>query len=683
MANHRKKPGKSGKHKKAKAPKPAAAKPEVSAPQNAEAAQQEASSPPNAAPPKAETAQSEAAPPRANPEKEAPESAQPEPPKASSPKKEGRRLLPQGQLPDLRGLAHRAAARGRALWAAVQASITGAPGAPRMVPANRTRRPLFSRQSRYTVPSGREPSLSAAANTFRKETERREKPLIAALLVALLPLLLLLLERAGVPMPAWAAEPLDRSMLLLICLAAEAALCREAFFGSAGAFLCGVSVIAAACDCLARAALTSRSGADTYGAAACLGLAAAQWGVSLESRALFETFRAASLDDDPPWLVTDAAPGACKQRGTTRGFYTSALSMNPSSAWQTALLPVILASGVVFAALSSLGQGRPADFFLNLSILLAAGATLPLPLCWGLPWARLANRLHRDGGAVAGWDGAERVSRRRVLIITDRDLFPAGAARLDGASLFRGTEMREAVTLAASMVQAASCALLEQVFEDLVKQEESQILPVEEFNFYEEGGYGGEIGGESVLLGTAAFLRRMEVPLPRELNVPHGVLLAVNHRLAASFTIKYLATDNVRYALGLLRRAGVTPVLASRDPNVTPALLERKFRQRMKVRYPSLAERVALSETEFDRGRPDALLFREGLLLYAETVAGSRRLCQGVRRATVLALLGSAAGMLLTFYLVFQGKYDLLTPLALVGFLLLWAVPCVVLMDLF
>ena len=56
---------------------------------------------------------------------------------------------------------------------------------------------------------------------------------------------------------------------------------------------------------------------------------------------------------------------------------------------------------------------------------------------------------------------------------------------------------------------------------------------------------------------------------------------------------------------------------------------------------------------------------------------------QGLRRfllffltlAAVLGILGSAAGTLLAFYLVFLGSYELLTPLSLVVFLLLWLVP--------
>ena len=151
--------------------------------------------------------------------------------------------------------------------------------------------------------------------------------------------------------------------------------------------------------------------------------------------------------------------------------------------------------------------------------------------------------------------------------------------------------------------------------------------------------------------------------------------------LAAVFAVKYEASENVDYALRTLRRSRITPILAVRDPNITPALLKRKFYKKIKVEYPQLTDRVALSEAEEDRGLPRALLLREGLLPYAEAVVGSRRLRTAVRRATWLSLAGSAAGVLLTAYLVSLGKFDLLTPLSLTVFLLLWTLPVLLMSD--
>jgi len=52
-----------------------------------------------------------------------------------------------------------------------------------------------------------------------------------------------------------------------------------------------------------------------------------------------------------------------------------------------------------------------------------------------------------------------------------------------------------------------------------------------------------------------------------------------------------------------------------------------------------------------------------------------------VRKAAVLSLLGSLLGTLLTFYLVMQGAYALLSPLLLELFLLLWTLPVLLYTD--
>ena len=203
-----------------------------------------------------------------------------------------------------------------------------------------------------------------------------------------------------------------------------------------------------------------------------------------------------------------------------------------------------------------------------------------------------------------------------------------------------------------------------------------------DFHFYEDGGFSGTIGEEKVLLGTSSFLRKMSVRFPGDFYFPMGLYLSINGELAATFALRYEAVENVDFALRIMRRNHVTAILAARDPNVTPKLLQRVFRRKVDVEYPGLNNRIALSDMRANHNLPRGLLFREGLLPYAEVVVGSLRLCAGVKRSTRLALFGSAVGSLLSFYLVYQAKYYLLSPLNLLLFLLLWTIPAVLLMDL-
>lgn len=536
-------------------------------------------------------------------------------------------------------------------------------------------------------PIGPELEPFEAAEQYRKAHRRLNGAVLPALLVSLLAAVPMAVEQYGVEIPYWSGDLRIQSVVELALLAITAVLCRGVFAKGFSAvrrkrcvseLLVSLAALATAADCAACLLLPERAAVIPYAAAACLSLTFAQWGVSREQRGLYDTFHAAAVDD-PPYLVTDTERGACKQRGALPGFYTTAMKDDAATLWQTALLPVVLMGTLVFACLSSLGQGRGPDFLLNWSVLLIAGGTCSLPLCWSLPFSRFARHLQRVGCAVAGWSGAEKLSRRKSMIVTDGDLFPPGTIQLNGIKIY-GEERRKVASYAAAMARQSGCGL-ERLFDGFLRSENARYVQMEDFRFYEEGGWSGAVRGETVLMGTASFMRKMEVRLPADVNLKTGVFLSIDRRLAAVFAVKYHPAENVDFALRMLRRSHIAPILASRDPNITPALLKRKFHKGVKVEYPDLTSRVALSEAEHDRDLPRALLFREGLMPYAETVAGSRRLCQAVRRSTAVSLLGSVLGTLLVFYLALQGAYALMTPLAVDVFLLLWTLPVLLFTD--
>ena len=146
--------------------------------------------------------------------------------------------------------------------------------------------------------------------------------------------------------------------------------------------------------------------------------------------------------------------------------------------------------------------------------------------------------------------------------------------------------------------------------------------------------------------------------------------------LIAVFAVKYMAAENVDWAVHALHRSRITPVLAVRDANITPTLLKRKFGTDARAVFPKLSTRLALSERS--GGSPCALLFREGLMPYAEVTLGSKRLCRAVRAGSRLSLLGSIVGTLLSFYLTFVGAYRALTPPAMLAFSVLWTLAALI-----
>lgn len=534
---------------------------------------------------------------------------------------------------------------------------------------------------------GPEEPLSEVEAVYRRRLQSQRIRLPFALILTLAAVALLVVEeRKLAVIPYWSDMAEVRIGVMAGVLTVVSLLCWDVFARAAKLlrrrrFTCDLLVCAAAVvtllDCAGWAFLPERRAVLPYSVPVCVAMTAALWGDLRRSRAMCDTCHTAAITGEPPYLVADTPAGACKQLGKLEGFYTDLMKDEAPVLWQTAFVPLIFVGALVFAGLASLGKGLDHDFLLCWSAVLSASCSVALPLVWTLPWSGLTRQLQKAGGAVAGWAGAESITRKNAMVLGDGDLFPPGTVKINGIKLY-GEEMRRAVSYAASLVKESGCGLT-RLFDGLAKSENARYVKLDDFSYYEEGGCSANYRGETLLLGTASFMRKMDVRLPGSLNLRTGIFLAVDGQLTAVFAVKYQAAESVDWAMRMLKRNRITPVLASRDPNIAPSLLRRKFARTAKFQYPILATRLALSEQEENRGRPRAILLRDGLLPYAETVVGSQRLCRSARQSGIFALLGSIAGVLLTGYLVNLGSFALMTPLAVLVFLLLWLAPVLLL----
>ena len=398
-----------------------------------------------------------------------------------------------------------------------------------------------------------------------------------------------------------------------------------------------------------------------------------EWGVYLRCAARRESFRLADLGGHPPWSVQKTKAGAIKCQGRLEGFYTHAVEPDMPQKWYNAVLPLLLATACVLTGVVCLSESKPTQPLWVCSALLAAATPLSWPLAGTLPTYFLSHRLSHSGCAVAGYSGAKAVSGAKRMVITDEDLYPAGTLSLNGMKIY-GEELGRVLSYSVAMARAADSQALP-LLEQMLSDQGGQAEALDDFRWYEEGGAGGTIHGETVLLGSAYFMRRQNVRLPKELKVPSGLFLAVDGQLTAIFALRYQPSRNVDWALRALRRNRVTPVLAVRGCNITPEFLRRSFKVDAKPIYPDVQTRLSLLEQARLTGPAYAVVYRDGLMPYAETVLGSRKLLLAARWTIALALLASVAGLLLCYYLTGIGGYASLTPLRLVLFQLLWLLP--------
>ena len=528
-----------------------------------------------------------------------------------------------------------------------------------------------------------EPPLTETLSDYRAQLSGATKARRGAGIFTLLLCVMAVLEHFSILPEAYTADPMIRA---LPPLAVEAIVCAIGWRIFAGALrslkqgkvtsgflsmlLCLVTLLDTALYAFlpARAALSLPL--PVLGA---MSVYCALLGESLRLHGMYDTFRIAAIGN-APYIVTVTAGGAAKRVGLPGGFSNSARANDPYSRWQSVLLPVFLAAAVVFGVLSTLETKQNALLAWNLSVMLASANLLAFPMVCALPLLASRAAMRLSGSAVAGFSGADAIRRSNCVILTDGDLFPPGTVTLGGLKVF-GEESGKVISYAATMAHASESGL-SRLFDNLLARDGGFREQVEDVDFYEEGGVGGRIHGETVLFGTAGFMRKRGVNLPRNLGLKTGVFLSVDGTLIAVFAVKYMPAENVDWALHALHHSRITPVLAVRDGNITPALLKRKFGTDARAVYPKLSTRLALSER--GGGRPYALLMREGLMPYAEVVLGSKRLCASAKRCTVLAFLAATASTLLAFYLTFVGAYSVLTPFSLLIYVLLWSLSALV-----
>ena len=538
-------------------------------------------------------------------------------------------------------------------------------------------------------PEEPEPRMDDALREEKRRCNRLRRGLVLGAFPALLLVVAAVLQELEVLPPAWLDAALLRCAVLgggllltaLLCLPVWRTAVQLLRDGRVGCELCaGVAVLADLLCCVCGA-VTGSTLSTPYAAAGALLILSCQLGLYLTAETRRAAFHLAELNGVPPYVVSVLPAGTCKQRGVLEGFYRMTMRPDPARQWQNYVLPLLLSTAVVLSGVVCFTARPMAEFPWVLAALTGAGVQLSLPLTGALPLYYLSRRLERSGAAAAGYAGARAVARSGRILLTDDDLFPAGTVTLNGYKVY-GEERGRAVAYAASVAKAAGSSLAPLLDRQLTA-EGGYPMRVDELHFCEEGGVEAALRGETVLLGSAYFMKKRHIALPRDLRLQTGLFLAVDGVLTAVFAVKYQPSRNAEWALRALRRSRITPVLAVRSSNVTPSLIKRKFGVDAKAVYPDVSTRLALAQLASQQGEaPNVIVCREGLLPLAESVVGSRRMVRAVRTATVLSYLGALCGVLLAYYLTSVGNFAVLTPLAMVIFLLLWLLPTLLIAGL-
>ena len=339
--------------------------------------------------------------------------------------------------------------------------------------------------------------------------------------------------------------------------------------------------------------------------------------------------------------------------------------------------PLLVLGDVLFALMASVGGDHPERLVWALSALFTATAAFGSALAYGRAFHKVTRRLAPSGAALAGWPGISPSRKGCCVLITDGDLFPPGYVELNGFKVMSDFPAERVVAYTATLIRDSGSGLAT-LFHNQLRSMGGLMRSADHLQCHEGGGLSANIRGDQVLVGSAAFMKLTKVRLPQGLNVKNAVFCAIDGQLAGIFALSYNLPDTVFPALESLMLERVEPVLATRDFNLIPAMLQQRFKLAAdKMAFPAVERRRELSDPEQDHsdGVLTALLCREGLLPFAEAITAAKRLRWATRLGAVLCCAGSLLGMALAAYLTGLGAYTSLSPLNLLIYMLTWLVP--------
>ncbi len=410
----------------------------------------------------------------------------------------------------------------------------------------------------------------------------------------------------------------------------------------------------------------------------------ALFGQVLLYSARVRSYKAASAAQSPDVVLLeenlwDGLNGYTRRPGSAHGFVARTEAPDVVQRTMSFLSPLLILAPLLLALASSLGLGRPEDFFWAWAALSAAVVPFGSLFAFSLPFAKVAKRLAHMGVAIPGWTAARAFSSGTFAVVSDGDLFPAGTVTLNGLKVFGQYSYERITSLAASLLAASGSGLFA-VMQDLTRETRESLRRVTSFEHYEGGGVGGEIDHDRVLLGSSAFMLRMGIRLPQQLNIKNAILVSVNLNIAGIFAVNYISADGVENALHLFERQKITPVLAVRDFNISPLMLKNRFGINADaLEYPPIEDRLALSDPGRETpAKPMAVLAREGLSPYAESIVGGMRLHKITLINLFIQLLSAIGGLLLMFYFTYVGTAEAalsITPGNVLIFMFLWWLP--------
>lgn len=386
-----------------------------------------------------------------------------------------------------------------------------------------------------------------------------------------------------------------------------------------------------------------------------------------------------------PYVVTQDAnvlggqPAFRKWLGLPRGFGSQIRTTSQTEAQFRRLTPVLLAACFALSLVTTVAHHQPWLVLWSLSALFCAAATLGATLSLALPLRLLGGKLAKLGVALAGWPGLLAAKGCKAALLLDQDVYPPGTIALTGSRVFGSRSMERTVSYTASVIRASGSGL-RYLFDKLLRAEGSSYLPIDKI-VMQDTGLIGQCQDQQILVGNSDFMSRQGIALPPGIKAKDAVFCAVDRELVGMFVLRYTLHPSILPSLQTMIAHRISPVMATRDFNLTPHRLRLWGRLSVdQITFPDLQRRVVLSGPRQIHGTTlVAVLCREGVAPFSQALVASQRIRRAAAFSQWFVHIGACVGVVITAALSSAGALTAMSPWNLSLFLLLWFVPVLML----
>ena len=357
-----------------------------------------------------------------------------------------------------------------------------------------------------------------------------------------------------------------------------------------------------------------------------------------------------------------------------------------ASVYALAVLGASIALGIAAGVIHGLSGGIMTGVSIGIqtaavTMLVAVPASMFVAI--SRPLAVLEQRLHSLGAVICGWRGIEGLSKKVLFPVSQEDLFPSNTVKLNGVKFYGDRESDQVVAYANALI-AADGGVLVPIFEHLLDSRNGIHYKVKDFNPYGNGGVGGVVNGEPVLVGTLEFLSGMGVDVPGGIQLKHAIGVSIDGQMCGLFALTY---DRHRAAAAGLQTLcgyrGLRPTLVSGDFMLTESFLANKFSVKAKrILFPERSQRDALREKQLQPEKDIlAIATNNSLAAAAFCVTGARTAKRACGVGMVVHMVGGILGIVMIGVLAVLGARDLLTPANMLLYQLIWTVPGILITE--